>query len=443
VAVAVLGLAGAPAGLAAQQTTPAPAPAAAPRQEPVPAVTLEEAVRLAAEHSPTVVQASGAVRNSAAAERSAFGAYLPSLSVNASSSLADASGRTNGSGTGTSVSTGPTDSYGAGISASWDVYTGGRRGAERDRARAESSAAQAELVSQRASAGLDVRRGFFDVLRAADLAEVATARIQRAQEGVTAAQQRLQLGNATRSDLLRAQLELNTARSALLEANTQRDAARLALGRLVGMEGPVDARRTPAETAVRPLSVTDSALVRELVASAPAVTSAEAAVRAADAGTDAARSQYLPSLRLTTGYNWNNNDLALDGRTSWSVGLGVSYPIFNGFQREQAVVQASTAKTTAQARRDDAVRTVRAQAGQALGQLRLSEERITLAEQALETAREDLRVQQERYKLGSTTILELLTSQQAVVQAESDLVTARYNYQVARAELEALAGREL
>lgn len=442
-AVAVLGLAGAPAGLAAQQTTPAPAPAAAPREESIPAVTLEEAVRMAGEHSPTVVQASGAVRNSAAAERSAFGAYLPSLSVNASSSLADASGRTTGTGTGTSVSTGPSDSYGAGISASWDVYTGGRRGAERDRARAESSAAQAELVSQRAGVGLDVRRGFFDVLRAADLADVATARIQRAEEGVTAAQQRLQLGNATRSDLLRAQLELNTARSALLEANTQRNAARLALGRLVGTEGPVDARRTPAETTVRPLSVTDSALVRELVASAPTVQSAEAAVRAADAGTDAARSQYLPSLRLTTGYNWNNSDLALDGRTSWSVGLGVSYPIFNGFQREQAVVQASTAKTTAQARRDDAVRSVRSQAGQALGQLRLSEERITLAEQALETAREDLRVQQERYKLGSTTILELLTSQQAVVQAESDLVTARYNYQVARAELEALAGREL
>ena len=56
---------------------------------------------------------------------------------------------------------------------------------------------------------------------------------------------------------------------------------------------------------------------------------------------------------------------------------------------------------------------------------------------------EDIKVQQERYRLGATTILELLTSQESLVQAQINLVAARFDYQIARAELEALAGRRL
>jgi len=48
-----------------------------------------------------------------------------------------------------------------------------------------------------------------------------------------------------------------------------------------------------------------------------------------------------------------------------------------------------------------------------------------------------------RYRNGIAIILDLLTSQQSLIQAELDLVSARFNYQVTRASLEALLGREL
>jgi outer membrane protein TolC len=61
----------------------------------------------------------------------------------------------------------------------------------------------------------------------------------------------------------------------------------------------------------------------------------------------------------------------------------------------------------------------------------------------VEVAREDYRVQQERYTHGSATILELVSSQIALLQAEYDLINARYDYQIARAQLESLVGQEL
>jgi outer membrane protein len=411
------------------QTAQQPATASAAAQaQPVRAVTLQQAVAMAHEANPQVVSATGSIAAAQAAERSARGAYLPSLSMSAGTSLAgsDVLGTP---ATGTTVG-GTSDAYRAGLSASWDVYTGGRRGAEQTAAQASTRAAEATLTAQRADVSLQVETAFYQVLRTEDLAAVAQARIDRAQEGVTAAQQRLSLGSATRSDLLRAQ--------------TDRDAAQHALGRLVGADEPVTATRG-GESQVTPLSEADAGALLESIASqAPSVLAARAETESAAAGIDAARSQYLPSVSLTTGYNWQNQDPAFNqSQTSWSVGIGVSYPIFNGYQREEGVVRARAQQTAAQAALADAVRGVRADASRSIGALRLAGERIDLAEQAVAAAQEDLRVQRERYRLGSSTILDLLTSQQAVVQAESDRVTARYDYQVARAQLDALAGREL
>ena len=59
------------------------------------------------------------------------------------------------------------------------------------------------------------------------------------------------------------------------------------------------------------------------------------------------------------------------------------------------------------------------------------------------SAREDLRVQQERYRVGAATILDLLTSQAALTEAEVTVIQTRFTYLIARAQLEATVGRTL
>jgi TolC family type I secretion outer membrane protein len=417
-----------------------PSLASAQQDSPWVSMTLEEAITRALKHSPDVIQAQGSLRNAAASERSAFGAYLPSLSASAGSSLA--STERFDPDTGTPIS-GSSDSYSAGISASWDVFTGFRRRNQRQQARAEALSAEAQLVGQRFNLTLSVQQAFFAGLRAKELIAVARARIERAQEGVGAAERRLAVGSATRSDVLRAQLELNTARESLLQNENQRLAAALSLGRLVGLEQPVDpAPSGPTEPT--PIQESREAVVSTLVAQAPSVRSAEASVLSAEAGIGTARSQYFPSVRLSGGYDWFNQDFGLTGgRTGWSIRLGLSYPIFNGFQREESVVRARTQAEVAQAQLADTRRAVRTEAERVLSQLQLAEERIALARQAVEVAQEDLRVQQERYRLGATTILELLTSQTALVEAQNSLVSLRFDYLLSRAELESIVGRDL
>jgi outer membrane protein len=75
--------------------------------------------------------------------------------------------------------------------------------------------------------------------------------------------------------------------------------------------------------------------------------------------------------------------------------------------------------------------------------VRAAEERIEIAARAVELAREDLRVQEERYQIGNVTIVELQTSQVALADAEIAYLRARQALGVAIARLEATLGEQL
>ena len=92
---------------------------------------------------------------------------------------------------------------------------------------------------------------------------------------------------------------------------------------------------------------------------------------------------------------------------------------------------------------EDARRGVRQEVDAALRALETQEQAIAIAEEARLVAQEDLRINQVRYEADAAPILEVVTSMVALSQAEANLVSARYDYVLARAELESIVGREL
>ncbi|MGH7575824.1 MAG: TolC family protein [Longimicrobiales bacterium] len=436
-ALALTALAATPAE---SQDTPAPSSAVRDREQE-PTVTMDEAVEMALVVSPTMAVSEGTVSTSEWGERAAWAEFLPSLSLSTGASRS--SSQRFDPNTNRVVTGAASENYNAGLTASIDLFTAGRRGAQLRESRAITAAAEAVVVEQRFAVTVVAKSAFFQVLRADELIGVAETQLEQARTGFEAAVQRLTVGSATRSDSLRARLEVNQAEQALLEATTQRRAAAYALGALTGTAGPVGARLdVPLD--VRPITYNEGELVEMALGSAPAMRSAEANVTAAGAALGASRTQYFPTIGATGRYSFSNTQPAFENATrSWNVGLSLSYPIFNRFAREDSKARAAVDLNVAEAELDNRRLEIRANVVRALDQAGLSEQRLGLSEEALEVAREDMRVQEERYGLGASTILELITSQIALAQAEQGLVNARYDYQIARAELEALVGREL
>jgi outer membrane protein len=107
------------------------------------------------------------------------------------------------------------------------------------------------------------------------------------------------------------------------------------------------------------------------------------------------------------------------------------------------VAQRDADLDVAEANAADARRAVQADLELRLAEIDAARSRIEITQTSVVAAREDLRVQQERYRLGASTIVDVLTSQEALNQAEVDVVNARFDYLRAKAQLEALIGRKL
>ena len=403
-------------------------------------ISLDEAIERAVIRSPQMASQQQQVDNAYLTQKTSWASFLPTL--NASGSGALRSAQTFNDVTGR-LETGSSDSYGAGLSGSWTVFEGTRRFREYDSAKADVRAAEARYSDSRYQIALQTKTVFFGALRQEDLLEVSRQRVLQAEQNMQIVRNRTLLGEATVSDSLRARLDVMNAQQAVLQGETALRAARFALGRQVGIGEPVSPER-PDDLEPSVLPYTEPEILELAESASPVVIAAAENAASAGFGVSAARTQYIPSLRLSSGYNWQNQTASFaGGNTSWNMSLSMSYPIFNGFQRETSIDRAQYAQRVARLQEDDARLGAREEADAALQNLLTAEQAILIAEDAAFVAAEDLRVVRERYGVGAATILDILVSQNAVTQADADVVTTRYDYILARAELEAILGREM
>ena len=409
------------------------------------AVTLADAIRLAERTQPGVVQAQSAIRTAAARRRNAWGSYLPSVTASTSASDFFSEGASRIDPVTGQLTTGNSSnrSLSTSLSASLDLFTGFRRGAEMKAAKAGQSAAEAGLVDARFQQALTTTNQFFDALAASDLVRVREASVRRADEQLKVSINKLRAGSATRSDSLRSRVTLGNAQLELINARTDLATAEAGLARLVGETGRVKAVDDSAF--YRTDAVPDTAALRaEAEAASPRVKSASADADAARANVRASRSGYWPSLTLAANTAWNAsraNDYDLLNQRQ--VSLGLRWNLFDRFDRELAIVEREASLDVADVEAADSRRAVSAELTARLAELESARAAIEITGTSVVAATEDLRVQQERYRLGASTIVDVLTSQEALNQAEVDVVVARFSYLRAKAQLEALIGRTL
>jgi outer membrane protein len=410
-----------------------------------PAVTLAEAIRRAERVQPAVIRASADVRTAAAQRRNAWGAYLPRISASSSGSdfFSEGPARidpvtgelTSGNSSTRSVSTS--------LSASLDLFTGFRRGAEMRAARATQTAAEASLIDARFEQALTTTNQFLDALAAAQLLRVREASVRRAEEQLKTAVAKLRAGSATKSDSLRSLVTLGTARLDQITTQTELASAEANLARLIGEPGRVRAADDSAFYRIMPV-VDTQAIRTEAESKSPRIQSAGANAAAARASARASRSAYWPSLTLAANTGWNGSRTTdYDLFNQRQLSLSLRWNLFDGFDRELTIVQRDAELDLAEATAADAQREVQAELTTRLAELDAALMRTEITQTSVAAATEDLRVQQQRYRLGASTIVDLLTSQEALNQAEVDVVNARFDYLRAKAQLEALIGRNL
>ncbi|HKW41584.1 MAG TPA: TolC family protein [Gemmatimonadales bacterium] len=402
----------------------------------VPTVSLEQAIARAARLDPAYVSALGQLDNAGWVRRAARLAFvLPSLTAGVDATTYSSPFFNPGTGRL------QTSAVTARVAASYTVFSL-RKFADLGATDAAHEAAAAGEVEQRFQTAMNTEADYYSVLANQELLRVATERVNRAREQLAVARERVTQGVAVQSDSLQVALEETRAEIDSARQGVALAVARLQLGRRVGVAGAVAAQ--PLDTLqARALPVSLDDAVSLALREGPAYRIVRANERAAGAALTGARGEYLPQLTLAGANQSFDSRFYPEARNLSSLTLSVSLPIWTGGAREVAISEARVARDVARATREDAERAARRDVTEAYETYTTARDNYAQAIKALATAAENFRVQDQRYRAGAATILELVDAQVQLTQAGADVVQTRYAARLALAGLESILGRRL
>jgi outer membrane protein len=436
-----------PLSLTAQQPQQTPPPSAQRMVDTsLHPISLAEAIRLANDKNVSNIFATNTVRSANNSVRAAHAAIFPLVSATAgqTKSYGDRVGQSN-----QIVSFVPAWSYSTGLAVNnFTLFDGGAMFANIKTANANVAAAEAGAVNTEFGVALQVKLAYNSILAAVESEGAAQAQLDAANVQMQTSVAKVNAGAANVSDSLRSVVQVGNAQLAILTAQNAYQTAAAALTRLVGTPYFVTAQM--ADTIERPPPPIDSARVLQLALDGPTIRQQQATVVATQAAIRSAKSAYLPT--ITAGFNlggsgtssiyglgFNDNPYPY----TRSINFSLNYPLFNRFSRENNIASAQINLENAQASLKDNQLGAQQNIITAIASIRNAEETMRVQQINLEASQEDLRVQQQRYTLGASVLLDVLNSQLEVVQARQALIQARLNYRNARAQIESYIGRDL
>lgn len=410
-------------------------------------VSLAEALRLAHDNNVSNITADNSIRTASNSVRSAKAQWYPNLTASAGQNIQQ------GSRVGEANKLIPVASkwaYSTGLSSQMTVWDGGKTRADVRTQQANVAVAQANEVNTEFNISYQVKQAYNAVLAAKESEAAARAQLATAQLQLQTSIAKVNAGAANVSDSLQSVVQVGNAQLAILNAQNTFRTQSATLTRLIGTPYFVTAQLS--DTVEHMGAPIDSSAVMSLATQGPTIRSADAAVAAANAAQRSARSAYQPTVSLSGSFNGSGTNAfygiyGLQGENQFpyskSLGINASFPVFNRFQRENQVANAQIQYDNAQAQARDARLAAQQNVVTGIANLRNAEATMAVQANNVSAATEALRVVTQRYNLGASTLLEVTTAQQNLVNAQQQLIQARLNYRNARAQIEAAIGRDL
>ncbi len=286
---------------------------------------------------------------------------------------------------------------------------------------------------------LGTARAFFDVLKAQKEVDIEEAALERAKSRRDVASARFEVGEVTRSDLLRAESEVAGAEAALISAKSALRNARSLFRRFVPVEGDFTLQ-DPGITADPDLDTKD--LVSIAYKNRLDLTETELDKRIAQMGVKQAWAGFLPSLRVDGLYSRRDRDPTTSFllKESISATVVLTYPLFEGGLRVAEMGEARARERIEGLRLRSLKKDIVVQVRQAYNNVREKEAVIMSLERRLKFARENYRMVFEQFKNGVATSVDVTDANAELLRADRSLKNARFDLEVAVVELKFAMG---
>jgi outer membrane protein TolC len=296
---------------------------------------------------------------------------------------------------------------------------------------------QTDQMGQRVR--FETLKAYYGVLLAQMRKEVADEAVRLAEADVKRSADRVEIGATVSSDLLSAEAQLAEFHQQQIQAAGDVVIALAALNTAIGL--PVAA---PQNVSGRLVAKTfdvagQEELMRVALERRPDYARAALAGESRREQLKGARSEFLPRVDVFANAGASRNNW-VDGSGDYLIGASVTFNLLDA-GRKARIAQARAAAELAASEKEHLANQIRLEVVRAYQEYVSARERLVVAERVISHAAEALRIVQDRYHEGLTTITEVLRAETALVRARLNLLAARYDHYVGYANVLLATGR--
>ena len=335
----------------------------------------------------------------------------------------------------------PLNNYASRFSGTWSLFDSSASWRGIHRAELGKEAAQHQLERTDQEVVFGIVNGYEGVLLAKKELEVAEQATKTAHAVFDRSKARVESGVAVESDLLNAQVRLAARKQEFIRAQNNLSLARAELARAMGISSDeeIEPIETLAERALPEKSLEE--LEKQALESRRDWKRIQSEEAAQKQSVEIAKSSFGPRVNAFADWEADNPTFVSGGGGSnWMAGIEVQLDLFQGgakhakLQHERAVEQKMAAV------KDAARDAIRLEVRRAYYDFDATRQQLEVAKAAIAQAQESLRITQNRYESGVSTITDLLTAEEAASRTQVDYWQTVCHYQTSYASLELATG---
>ena len=301
----------------------------------------------------------------------------------------------------------------------------------------QQAVAQTNQVEQ--NVRFETLRAFYGLLLAHAKKEVSGEAIQLAESDVKLSRDRVDAGTSVVSDLLAAEVQLAEARQQAIQTDGDIVTAQAALNTAMGL--PVNtSQRITGQLVEKKFDLADQEeLIRLAIEHRPDLNRSGLMARSGEVQVQGARNEWLPRVDVFANVGASRNNF-VNGSSDYTIGASVTFNLFDA-GRNARIAEARAAANLAASEQQHLANQIRFEVVRAYQQFVSARERLKVAERIINQASEALRITQDRYQAGLTTITEVLRAETTLTRARLIVLSARHDYYVGYASVMLATGR--
>jgi outer membrane protein len=295
---------------------------------------------------------------------------------------------------------------------------------------------------------LDAKNAYFSILKTQKLLDVAQITVKQITSQKDVAENMYQVGMSPLNDLLQSQVQLANAKQALITAQNNLAIAKSQFNTL--LIRPVNAPVAIVDILdYKPFGYDIDYCLAQADKNRLEIQVSDLEVQISEKDYKLAQRSYYPTVNLEGNYYKRGTDWDVNGgegvadSTYWDIRATATWNFWEWGRTTYGVREKLQRVSQAKYRKEQVLVDINQEVKSAYLRTKESEQNIVTIEKAIEQAKENLRITEERYKEQVSTITDVLVAQTLFTQTMTNYYTALYDYKIAKAVLYRAIGQEV